>query len=68
MVGIMAEDEYTSYNNHIGTADDGYDSEEEFIDDSQFEDAPDYIDPIEEDGTEYVIMMFMISTRPFFLI
>jgi translation initiation factor 3 subunit B len=50
MVGIMAEDEYSSYNNHIGqtTADDGYDSEEEFIDDTQFEDPEDFVDSIEE--------------------
>lgn len=39
----MADDEYEQHN-------DGYDSEEEFIDDSQFEDPEDYVDSITEDG------------------
>lgn len=38
----MADDEYEQHN-------DGYDSEEEFIDDSQFEDPEDYVDSITED-------------------
>ena len=56
----MAEDEYSSYNNHIGqtTADDGYDSEEEFIDDTQFEDTEDFVDSIEEAGTKCTCNIF----------
>lgn len=38
----------------MGNTDDGYDSEEEFIDDSQFEDTPDYVDSIEDDGTKNI--------------
>ena len=47
MVGIIAAEEYSSYDNHL---DNGYDSEEEFIDDTQFEDPEGFVDPMTEDG------------------
>ncbi|XP_065659652.1 eukaryotic translation initiation factor 3 subunit B isoform X2 [Hydra vulgaris] len=46
MVGIMAADEYSSYDNRI---DNGYDSEEDFIDDTQFEDPEGFVDPMTDE-------------------
>lgn len=59
----MADDEtttFSNYNNHMSSNDDGYDSEEEFIDDSQFEDPEDYVDPIVEDE----LVGDILETRP----
>merc|ERR1711962_1368713 len=52
MVGIMADEEYTTsmYNtNHMSTFEEGYDSEEEFLDNTQFEDPPDFVDTVDDD-------------------
>ena len=58
MVGIMADEEYTTsmYNtNHMSTFEEGYDSEEEFLDNTQFEDPPDFVDTVDDDGTCQVV-------------
>merc|ERR1712168_229715 len=52
VVGIMADEEYTTsmYNtNHMSTFEEGHGSEEEFLDNTQFEDPPDFVDTVDDD-------------------
>ena len=47
----MAVEAYPgAYNPHSVDMEDGYDSEEDFIDDTQFEDPEGYVDNITEEG------------------
>ena len=59
MVGIMADEEYTAStmynNNHMSTFEEGYDSEEEFLDNTQFEDPPDFVDTVDDEGTYFIL-------------
>lgn len=49
----MADEEYTAStmynNNHMSTFEEGYDSEEEFLDNTQFEDPSDFVDTVDDE-------------------
>ena len=59
----MADEEYTTsmYNNHMSTFEEGYDSEEEFLDNTQFEDPPDFVDTVDDDGTCQVVVRSIVD-------
>lgn len=45
--------------------DNGYDSEEEFIDDTQFEDPEGFIDEISDEGAVFLVFLIYLKLLPF---
>ena len=62
----MADEEYSNsmYKNNppMTTFEEGYDSEEEFLDNTQFEDPADYVDTVDDDGTNEGINLTIIPS------